>query len=205
MLHFTRIKGRSYIFNIKDGDRGADTEAFIKAALDHDQIQKWAYCLHDKDVYNQQDLECRLLDASYNWANGLGGMEGYPSKQEYLDEQMKKPPFAGDKKEARWYIFIIADKSVYDEDIADWFEMPNVHYLRDLTGSKLSIKDAIMSLTNEDRTSVIMERYHYPDNEVRANFNFREYMEGIRINRYVEQLKDSLRPAPLRIRRRPEK
>ena len=46
----SRKKERFYIFNIKDGDRGDDTEAFIKAALDHEQIHKWAYVLHDKEV-----------------------------------------------------------------------------------------------------------------------------------------------------------
>lgn len=200
-----RSKERFYIFNIKDGDRGNDTEAFIKAALNHESIHKWAYCLHDKEVYNQHDLDCRLYGVSYNWADGFQGMEKYSSKQEYIDEQMKKPPFIGDKKEARWYIFIIVDKSVYDEDISDWFGMPNVYYLRNLTGSWVSIKDAIESLTNEDHTSIFMERHRYSDNEVRANFNFREYMEGIKINRCVEHLKDSLRPAPFRIRRRPDK
>ena len=142
----SREKERFYIFNIKDGDRGDDTEAFIKAALNHEQIHKWAYVLHDKEVYNEHDMNIRLLGASYNWASGFQGMEKYSSKKEYLDEQMKQPPYIGDKKEARWYIFIIADKSVYDEDISDWFGIP-MHYLRVLTHPS-SIKDTLESLTN---------------------------------------------------------
>ncbi len=197
-------KERFYILNIKEGDRGEDTEAFIKAALDHEQILKWAYCLHDKEVYNQHDLNSRLYGLSYNWADGFPGMEKYASKQDYIDEQMKMPPYVGDKKEARWYIFIIADKSVYDEDISDWFGMPHVYYLRVLTEPS-SIKDALQQLTGEDRNSRLMEYHQYSDDEVKANFNYREYMEGIKVNRQLERWKNILRPAPFRIRRRPEK
>ena len=99
-----RAKERFYIFNIKEGDRGNDTEAFIKSALDHEQIIKWAYVLHDKETYNQHDMNCR-----------------------------------------------------------------------------------------------------YPDDAVKADFDFREYMERIKVNRKLERWKDILKPAPFKIRRRPEK
>ena len=199
----SREKERFYIFNIKDGDRGDDTEAFIKAALNHEQIYKWAYVLHDKEVYNEHDMNTRLLGASYNWASGFQGMEKYSSKEEYLDEQMKQPPYIGDKKKARWYILIIADKSVYDEDISDWFGIP-MHYLRVLTHPS-SIKDTLESLTNEDHISCSFERHIYSDDEVRANFKVREYMEGIKVNRRLERWKDVWIPAPVKIRRRPGK
>ena len=130
-------------------------------------------------------------------------MDKYASMQEYLDEQMKMPPYIGDKKEARWYIFIISDRSVYDKDISEWFGMPDVHYLRCLTGSPSAIKDALECLTNEDSTSVAMERYRYPDDEVKANFDFREYMSGIKVNRRIERWKNIWRPAPFLKRRRP--
>ena len=196
-------KERFYIFNIIEGDRGDDTEAFIKTALNHEQVHKWAYVLHDKEFYNEHDLNSRLLGASYNWASGFQGMEEYSSKQEYLDEQMNQPPYIGDKKEARWYIFIIADKSVYDEDISDWFGLPT-HYLRVLTHPS-SIKDALESLTNEDRFSQLSERHVYSDDEVRTNFNVREYTKGIKVNRKLERWKDIWTPAPIKIRRRPDK
>lgn len=198
-----RAKERFYIFNFKEGDKGEDSEAFIRAALNHEQILKWAYVLHDKEYYNEHDMNCRLLGASYNWASGFQGMENYPSKQAYLDDQMKQPPYLGDKKEDRWYIFIIADWSVYDEDIADWFEHP-MHYLRELTYPS-SIKDALESLTNEDRFSVSAERYVYPADEVRSNFDYREYMNGIKVDRLKERRQNMWRPAPLRVRKRPEK
>ena len=82
--------------------------------------------------------------------------------------------------------------------------MPGVHYLRVLTNPS-SIKDALESLTNEDHTSIAMERYRYPDDAVKANFDFREYMSGIKVNRKLERWKRILTPAPLKIRRRPDK
>ena len=42
-------KDRKFFFVIQDGTTGADTESFIRAGLDHEQIQKWAYILHDKE------------------------------------------------------------------------------------------------------------------------------------------------------------
>jgi len=199
-----KAKENFYIFNIKDGERVGDTETFIKNALKHEQILKWAYVLHDKEIYNQHDMNCRRFGVQYCWADGFQGMEKYASMQEYLDEEMKKPPYIGDKMDARWYVFIITDNSVYDEDIADWFGFPHVYYLRNLTDPS-SIKDAMENLVNENSTSVAMERYHYPDDEVKANFDFREYMSGIKINRNLERWKRLWCPAPARKRRKPGK
>ena len=40
---------------------------------------------------------------------------------------------------------------------------------------------------------------------VKADFDFREYMERLKVNRKLERWKDILKPAPFKIRRRPEK
>ena len=197
-----KIKEDFYIFNIIDGDRGDDTEAFIRSALDHEKILKWAYCLHDKEVYNQHDMSIRRYGAQYCWADGFPGQEKYASLENYIEAQMNMPPFLGDKKEDRWYVFIIVDRSVYAEDISDWFGIP-VHYMRCLTGSPSSIKDAMESLTNEDHTSVALGRYRYPDEAVKANFDFRDYMSGIKVNRQMERWKQIWAPAPFRKRRKP--
>lgn len=192
-----RAKELFIILNFKEGDRGEDSEAFIIDALAHEQIYYWAYCMHDKDVYNQHDMNIRYYGVQRCWADGVVGMEKYASMQEYLDEQMKQPPFIGDKKEARWYVFLIADKRVRAEDISDWFGMPDVSYVRILREPS-SIKDAMQQLTREDTTSVAMEGYRYPDEEVRANFNFRVYMEGIKVNKKFEKWKNIWIPAPMR-------
>lgn len=174
-----RSKERIYFLVIREGDRGDDTEGFIKSALDHEQILKWAYVLHDKDTYNQHDMNVRYYGAQYCWADGFPGMEKYSSIEAYLEEEMKSPPYIGDKKDARWYVFIIADKKCLKEDIADRFGM-QAPLVRSLT-DPASIKDAIEMLTNKDSTSLAMERHRYSDDEVKSNFDFREYMAGIKI------------------------
>ena len=198
-----KTKERFYIFNIKDGDRGNNTEVFIKAALEHEHIIRWAYILHDREFYNEHDMKSRYYGAQYCWADGFPGQEKYASINEYLDEEMKRPPFIGDKKEDRWHVFLSVDEIVYDEDIADWFGLPNIHYMRNLTVPS-SLKDALQSLTNEDDLAVSFERYHYPDDKVKANFDFREYMSGIKVNRKLERWKRIWTPAPFKIRRRPD-
>lgn len=176
-----RAKEHIYIFTIKEGDRGDDTEAFIKAAIDHQQILRWAYILHDKDTYNQHDINVRYYGAQRCWADGFLGMEKYASMEEYLDEQIKSPPYIGDKKDEYWYVFLTVDKTCKSEDIADWFgiQMPHMRCLE----TPASIKNAIQMLTNEDEMSLTMERYHYSDDEVKSNFDFREYMSGIKIKK----------------------
>ena len=174
-----KAKEKYYILNFIDGERGDDSEAFIKAAVEHEQILYWAYVLHDKEFYNQHDMGSRYYGAQYCWADGFQGQEKYSSMQAYLDEQMSLPPYVGDKKEDRWYIFLIADGSVRDEDISDWFGMPNKYYLRNVTDAA-SVKDALESLTNEDHLSVSFERHRYSDDEVKSNFDFRKYMAEIK-------------------------
>lgn len=177
------IKGKEkcYIFNFIDGDRGDDSEAFIKAALDYEPIHSWAYVLHDKEYYNQHDMAVRKGGCQRCWADGFLGMEKYANIREYIEDEMSKPPFIGDKKESRWYIFLITDINAVDEEISDRFGMPNKHYMRCLT-DKPAIKDAIQMLVNKDRIGVGMGEHHYPDEDVRSNFNFRELMESIHVD-----------------------
>ena len=66
---------RSYFVVIKEGTRGDDTEAFIRSALDHEAILKWAYICHDKEYYNEHDMNIRRFGLQYSWADGFPGME----------------------------------------------------------------------------------------------------------------------------------
>ena len=170
-----------YVFNIKEGERGDDSEAFIKAKLERKEILKWAYILHDKEVYNEHDMASRRFGVNYCWADGFQGQEKYSSVDEYLEEQMSKPPFIGDKMDARWHIIVSTDKSMGRKDIAEWFGMPHEYYLRTLDTASC-IKDALESLTNEDSSSVAFERPRYSDEDVRSNFDVREYISNIRIS-----------------------
>lgn len=173
-----------------------DEDAFaIKKLLEHEGITKWAYILHDKDVYNEYDLEIRRLDCQKIWAEGFPGQEKYASIDEFIDEHMNKPPFIGDKKEPLWHVVCITDKAYTNLEIAKWFGISDVRvrFLSD----KLFISDSLKSLTGEDDFSHNLEKHLYNDDEVHANFDFREYISSVEKNRKWELMKRNFDPALL--------
>ncbi|MBO7452909.1 MAG: hypothetical protein J6U54_21465 [Clostridiales bacterium] len=188
-----------YFISIKDGDHG-DTEAFIKATLDHDMIHKWAYILQDKEFYTQSDLRARRYGLQYNWASGFQGMEEFSSMEEYVEIMMKQPPYIGDRRTPYWRIVCITDKKCMFEDIELWFEIYKDPYATFLDG-RVRIANELKWMLHEDRLSS-GSKYHYPDEEVRSNFDFREYINTTKYNPKWERFKTVWRPAPLRPRRR---
>ena len=193
-------KDIGYFISIKDGEHG-DTEAFIKKALEHEMIFKWAYILHDNDTYNQHDMDARPYGLEYNWADGFPGQEKYASKEEYIAEMMKEPPFIGDKRDAFWRIVCFVDKKCYDAEIEKIFEIhhsPLPDFLRD----RQAITSRLKYLTREDDWSLRQERNKYPAGDVKANFDFQEYIANTREKTRWEKFCDGLRPAPLKPRRR---
>ena len=189
-----------YFVSIRDGEHG-DTEAFIRSALEHPMIVKWAYILHDKECYNEFDMRCRPAGLRYNWANGFEGMEKYSSCEEYVEEMMKAPPYAGDKMDPYWRIVCFVDKKCYDRDIEEIFDIHHAPY-PDFLSRRYLISERLKYLTHEDNSSVSAGRYRYPDEEVKANFDFREYISNAGGYTRWERFKDFIRPAPLKPRRR---
>ena len=193
-----------YFLSIRDGEHG-DTEAFIRAALGHDMILKWAYILQDKEYYTQSDISARRSGLEYNWATGFMGQEKYASCESYIEKMMNEPPFVGDRKNSWWRIVCITDKNCMFEDIETWFEICQSPYADFLDG-RVRIVEELKWILNENKLNVSREYHHYSDDEVRANFDFREYMENTVDPRKAhprwEHFKDVMRPAPLRPRRR---
>ena len=189
-------KDIGYFINIPDGKLD-DTAAFIKAALDHDLILKWAYILQDKEYYNEFDLSSRRCGLQYNWADGFPGMEKYASVDEYIQEKMSGPPFIGDKKPSHWRIVCIVDKKCMMKDISEWFGLPGSPYA-DFLENRVQIVGRLKYLTHEDEHSRIEGAHLYPDEEVISNFDFRTYINETKVNPRLEQIKKFFRPAPLK-------
>ncbi|MCR5383834.1 MAG: hypothetical protein K6E72_04220 [Saccharofermentans sp.] len=191
---------RGYFISIKQGDRG-DTEAFIRAALDRPEISKWAFILHDKEYYNQHDLDARYYGLQYAWADGFEGIEKYSSMEEYLEEKMHEPPYIGDKMEEFWRIVIIADKKKCGtDDVAEWFGIQEP--LVDLLTDRVRIADELKRLTREDKHSRAVEKHLYSDDEVKSNFYFREYITNTKVSPVKEKMKDIFLPPPRRMRKK---
>ena len=183
---------RGNLIYIKDSDH-ADAESYIRSILDRNEILKWAYILHDKDIYNEHDMNSKRFGAQYCWADGFEGMEEYSSKEEYIEDQMKKPPFIGDKMTDMWVVLVITDKSCNKETVAGWFDRHFCEISRAIDRSE--IIDQIKRLTYEDKGSRLIERHLYPDDEVKANFDFRSYVnDQTKVNRRLKRLKDIFIP-----------
>lgn len=193
-------KDYCYFVSIKDGEHG-DTESFIRSALNHPMIRNWAYILQDKEYYTEFDMRCRPNGLRYNWANGFEGMEKYSSCEEYVEEMMKAPPYVGDKKESYWRIVCFVDKKCYDKDIEEIFD---IHYAPypDFLSKRYWISERLKYLTHEDSASVSEGRHRYQDEEVKASFNFREYILNTGEYTKWERFKDMIRPAPIKPKRR---
>jgi hypothetical protein len=190
-------KDIGYLINIPDKDH-EDTGAFIRDALSHDLILKWAYILQDKDVYTEHDRSAQYFGLQRCWADGFEGMEKYASMQEYIQEKMSEPPRVGDKKTAIWRIVCIVDKKCEMKDIREWFALRNTP-LAQFLDSRAQIADRLMCITHEDENSRLAGAHLYPDEEVISNFDFRTYInETGKPDPRAERIKDIFRPAPLK-------
>lgn len=189
-------KDIGYLINIPDKDH-EDTGAFIKTALEHDLILKWAYINQDKEVYTEQDRGARYYGLQKCWADGFEGMEKYASMEEYIQEKMIEPPQVGDKKEDIWRIVCIVDKKCEMKDICEWFGLKNRMFARFLE-SRAYIARELKTITHEDEHSRLAGMHLYPDEEVISNFDFRTYIGETKVNPRAEKLKDIFRPAPLK-------
>ena len=186
----TRERGNLIFIRDLDHD---DAESYIRGVLSKNEILKWAYILHDKDFYNEHDMNAKRYGAHYNWADGFIGMEKYSSKEEYIEEQMKRPPFVGDKMPDMWLVLVITDKDCKKETVAGWFDRQFYEISRAI--NKAEIIDQIKRLTREDNGDRLLERYLYPDDEVKANFDFRAYVnDPPKINKRLNRLKDIFIP-----------
>lgn len=154
-----------------------EDDSAIRKSLEYEGITKWAYVLHDNDVYNEHDFENRRINCQRAWADGFPGQEKYTSVDEYIADCMNKPPFIGDKKAPFWQVVCITDKAYTNSEIAKRFDISGVRvrFLSD----RLSVSDSLKTLTGE----------------VHANFDFREYISSVEKNRKWELMKRNFDPA----------
>jgi len=186
---------RGNLIYIKDSDH-ADAESYIRSILDRNEILKWAYILHDKDIYNEHDMNSKRYGAQYCWADGFEGMEKYSSREEYIEEQMKLPPFAGDRMTDMWIVLAICDRKYSKETVAGWFDRHFCEISRAI--DKAEMIDQIKRLTGEDKGSRLLERHLYADSEVKANFDFRAYIDDEpNTNPKLKRIKDIFIPRHL--------
>lgn len=156
---------KSRIFNILQYEKHPDTgepllnEDQIKLALSHKTIKRWAYIAHDKDHYSDADFD--------------------DNPNHTVD--MVKPK--------HWHIVLETSQNAMDSlTIAKWFKIPENFV--DCPKGAGAFLDCVEYLTHEDaRQNELLDKYRYPDEEIKANFNFREELDK-RAERLIRYGKD---------------
>ena len=146
---------KTRIFNIMQYQNNPETgdqlltEEQIKSGLDHKSIDKWAYILHDKDIYHEEDE---------------------------LNDPTKK---AGDKKPPHWHIVLQFKSAVEIGVISKWFGVPENFIEVPKGFGRDKFLDCVQYLTHEDQKQQDLGKYRYPDEEVKAspNFDFRKKLD----------------------------
>lgn len=156
---------KSRIFNIMQYEFHPYTkeklidEDQIKLALNHKTIKRWAYIAHDKDHYSEADFDD---DPNHT-------------------TDMVKPK--------HWHIVCECSQNALDSSvIAKWFKIPENFV--DCPKGAGAFLDCVEYLTHEEaRQQDLLDKYRYPDEEVKANFKFREELDK-RAERLIRYGKD---------------
>lgn len=144
---------KARIFNIMQYERHPETgeklleENTIKKALEHKTIKQWAYIVHDKDKYTEEEE-----------AKGLT----YGKK-------------AGDEKGKHFHIACRCDCAVDTAIIAKWFNIPENFV--DVPKGRGAFLDCVEYLTHESEKQQAKGKHRYEDEEVKSNFEWREELD----------------------------
>ena len=144
---------KSRIFNIMQYEKHPETgevlltEEKIKIALlSHRMIKRWAYILHDKDVYSELDME---------------------QNPEHVAWTVKPP---------HWHVVIeMGTRQIEVGVIAKWFGIAE-NYVETAKGAGAFL-DCVQYLTHEQEKQQMLGKRLYEDDEVKANFKFRDELD----------------------------
>lgn len=136
------------------------SEQNIINGLTFQTISKWAYILHDKDVYDEEEENA--------WLKRLAENDETP-------EDWKFPVRAGDKHLRHWHIVLYCSKAIGVRKIAEWFGVPESQV--DIPKGHGAFWDKVEYLTHEHPKQQAKGRYRYGDEEVHSNIDWRAALD----------------------------
>lgn len=150
-------------------------ETNIISALSHKTFREWAYIYHDKDTYSQKDEDAdrdRLSKEFDELSKQNPEIMENISKDSYIEQNLVKRK--GELKPSHWHVVGRCDNAVEISDVARWFGVPEnmIDIPRGRRGRDGFI-DCVRYLTHEDEAQIAQNKYRYPDEEVKANFDWR--------------------------------
>ena len=139
------------------------TKEMVEEGVNHKLICKYAYVLHDKDNYTEYDYQKYL-----------------ENHKDEKDETKKIHVWKiGDKKPDHWHVVIQLKKDYELDKVAKWFGvLPN--YVQKKKGRGAFI-DCVRYITHEDEKQQEIGKHLYQDDEITANFDFREEIDYISV------------------------
>lgn len=169
---------------VTGADLGFSEDSIIQG-LAHKSFKEWAYILHDKDKYLDEDAK-KLNEFNYNleqstvrqvernyelFADDASYQAAYQAAQATLQANTKS---VGDSKARHWHVVMRADRAIDVDVVAKWFGVlaQQVEIVKGKDGFLRNVE----YLTHESEAEQGKGKHLYNDDEVHANFNFREQL-----------------------------
>lgn len=164
------VRGRNWMItqNVKHPRTGEVlmTEEQILEGLEWKSVTRWAYILHDKDVWTEEDEKEARERAE---AQGV--------------ECLVK---AGETKAPHYHIVITTKSTARSIDVAKRFGVPEMCVT--LKKGRGAFETACEYLTHEHPNQQAKDKYLYDDEEVKSNFDFREFISAFQEKRANKML-----------------
>lgn len=154
---------------LPDGTQILD-EHTIKVALAHKVIKRWAYILHDKDVYSLKD-EQESRDRERKAREQKVALEKEGKQEEAAKVIVPQIHVAGLPKAPHWHVvFETPFNETSTATIAKWFGVPE--HLVEVKKGRGAFLDAVEYLTHESEKQQALGKHLYPDGDVVASIGF---------------------------------
>ncbi len=172
------IKGRIFVMMqyFKHPETGEQLWSLddIQSGLNHKTIKKFAWAVHDRDVWHDFDAPF-LLDRQGE------KIPARDSSGKYLVDEIKEKYYyrdlskKGQARPAHAHVVIQLTQALPLESIARWFKIPR-QYLQVKKGVGTFIS-CVKYLTHEDPAQQERGKYRYSDSDIHANFDFRSEID----------------------------
>lgn len=148
---------RARIFNVMQYQNHPDTgvtlltEDVIQAAVAHQGISQYAYVLHDQDVHTQSECDTYIRT-----------------------HHREQPPWSvGDPKPPHWHIVLQFRNQSDTATVAKWLGIGE-NYVQVPKGGAGKFLDCVEYLTHESEKQQTAGKHLYQDDQIVANFDFRQ-------------------------------
>lgn len=158
-----------YEYNPKTGECLNFDETNILNCIEHKSIKQHAYIKHDKDVYTKEQI----------------------AKLKKIAEEKGEPMPTVKEKDSipvHWHIVLQCNDAIEIDTIAKWLGIPT-HQVEIPKNGRRAFLDCVEYLTHESDKEQKLGKHLYPDEEVKANFEWRDELNK-RAERILKYGKD---------------